>query len=139
MLTIPQQAKAVLAYIKSELAASSKDAGLLKDSKFVSRLDMNFITVYGIQAELYGDRSDCLESLVELVKTMGRSWQERPKDLRQLDIERELNPGWFQSHKMLGGVCYVDRYAKNLDGIKAKIPYFQELGLTYLHLMPMVC
>ena len=38
---------------------------------------------------------------------------------------------------MVGGVCYVDLFARNLDGIRAKIPYFKELGLTYLHLMPL--
>ena len=30
-----------------------------------------------------------------------------------------------------------DLFAGNLQGLKAKIPYFQELGLTYLHLMPL--
>jgi glycosidase len=38
---------------------------------------------------------------------------------------------------MLGGVCYVDLFAGDLAGIRAKIPYFKELGLTYLHLMPL--
>jgi amylosucrase len=38
---------------------------------------------------------------------------------------------------MLGGIAYADLYAGNLDGIRAKIPYFKELGLTYLHLMPL--
>ncbi len=38
---------------------------------------------------------------------------------------------------MVGGVCYVDLFANNLDGIRSKIPYFKELGLTYLHLMPL--
>lgn len=37
---------------------------------------------------------------------------------------------------MIGGVCYVDHYAGNLQGVKAKVPYFKDLGLTYLHLMP---
>lgn len=37
---------------------------------------------------------------------------------------------------MLGGVCYVDLFAGTFQGIEAEIPYFQELGLTYLHLMP---
>ena len=34
-------------------------------------------------------------------------------------------------------MCYVDLFAGDLQGLKAKIPYFQELGLTYLHLMPL--
>jgi hypothetical protein len=31
---------------------------------------------------------------------------------------------------------YADLYARNLRGIRDRIPYFQELGLTYLHIMP---
>jgi amylosucrase len=31
----------------------------------------------------------------------------------------------------------VDLYAGNLQGIRDRIPYFKELGLTYLHLMPL--
>ncbi len=64
------------------------------------------------------------------------AWFERPADLRALDGSREAAPLWFQSHKMLGGVIYVDLFANDLEGVRAKIPYFQELGLTYLHLMP---
>jgi amylosucrase len=37
----------------------------------------------------------------------------------------------------LGGVIYVDLFAENLEGVRSKIPYFKELGLTYLHLMPL--
>jgi amylosucrase len=37
---------------------------------------------------------------------------------------------------MLGGVCYVDLYAGDLRGLATQIPYFRELGLSYLHLMP---
>jgi amylosucrase len=38
---------------------------------------------------------------------------------------------------MQGGLCYVDHFAGNLAGLRARIPYFKELGLTYLHLMPL--
>ena len=31
----------------------------------------------------------------------------------------------------------VKRFVPDLAGIRAKIPYFKELGLTYLHLMPL--
>jgi amylosucrase len=37
---------------------------------------------------------------------------------------------------MLGAVCYVDLFAETLAGVRAKIPYFKEIGITYLHLMP---
>ena len=61
---------------------------------------------------------------------------ERPPEFRELDSEREQHPHWYQSNYMLGGVCYADLFAGDLQGLKEKIPYFQELGLTYLHIMP---
>ena len=78
-----------------------------------------------------------LDQLVDLITMCGNSWQARDPELQKLDKARELDPDWYLSNKMLGGVCYVDKYAKNLAGIKAQIPYFKELGLTYLHLMPL--
>ena len=38
---------------------------------------------------------------------------------------------------MVGGVLYVDLFAGNLAGLREHLPYFKELGLTYLHLMPL--
>ena len=38
---------------------------------------------------------------------------------------------------MLGGVCYVNLFSGDLTRMRSKIPYFKELGITYLHLMPL--
>ena len=47
------------------------------------------------------------------------------------------SPTWYQTEEMLGGVCYVDLFAGDLVTLREKIAYFRELGLTYLHLMPL--
>ncbi|HET7144513.1 MAG TPA: amylosucrase, partial [Anaerolineales bacterium] len=83
------------------------------------------------------ERYDFFFHIEDLITSLARSWMERPSDLRELDNAREKNPLWFQSNQMLGGVCYVDLFAENLEGVKSKIPYFKELGITYLHLMPL--
>ena len=136
-LSIEQQTRAAKAYILQELRKTDIGIEILNDADFFARLDMNFITVFAIFAELYGYRHDCLDQLVDLITMCGKSWLERNPELKKLDKARELDPDWYLSNEMLGGVCYVDRYAKNLAGVKAKIPYFKELGLTYLHLMPL--
>ncbi len=82
-------------------------------------------------------RYDFFYHLENLLVELANASFSRPADLRALDLEREANPLWFQSNAMVGGVCYVDLFAGNLDGIRAKIPYFKELGLTYPHLMPL--
>lgn len=136
-LSIEQQARAARAYIKEQLALTEDGRKVLQDQNFRDRLDNNFITIFAIFAELYGYRHDCLDQLVELIRMCGLSWLERDPELQRLDKERELDPEWYMSNQMLGGVCYVDKYARTLQGIREKIPYFKELGLTYLHLMPL--
>ena len=107
------------------------------DAAFRRRFDQHFPDLSRLFHSLYGQQSDWLDHLTALVLEAARSWQERPADLKTVDDARERDSGWFLSHSMLGGVCYVDRYAENLDGVRAQIPYFKELGLTYLHLMPL--
>ncbi|KIW85438.1 hypothetical protein Z517_00828 [Fonsecaea pedrosoi CBS 271.37] len=136
-LSVEQQARAAKAYILQELKKTADGTSILEDKDFAARLDTNFITIFAIFAELYGYRHDCLDQLVDLIRMCGKSWQERSPDLQKVDRQREADPEWYLSNQMLGGVCYVDRYAGNLAGIKKRIPYFKELGLTYLHLMPL--
>ena len=105
--------------------------------QFSSRLYRNFPTLFALYADVYSDRYDFFFYLDDLILSVARLWFSRPRDLRELDLERESNPRWFESHQMLGAVCYVDLFAENIEGIRARIPYFKELGITYLHLMPL--
>jgi len=105
--------------------------------QFTARLHKNFSALFELYFQIYNGQYDFFYHLEDLVASMARSWFSRPQDLRELDGEREQHPLWFQSNQMLGGVCYVDLFADDLKGVKSKIPYFKELGLTYLHLMPL--
>ena len=104
---------------------------------FEARLRANFPRLFELLLHLYGDRYDFFYHLQSILETAARMWLARPADLKALDASREACPRWFQSQGMLGGVCYVDLFAGNLAGVRAHIPYFKELGLTYLHLMPL--
>jgi glycosidase len=112
-------------------------AGPKRWREFLARLQRNFPALLRLYHGLYGARYDFFFHIQDLLISLARSWFARPADLRKLDNAREKNPLWFQSNQMLGGVCYVDLFAGNLKGVKSKIPYFKELGLTYLHLMPL--
>lgn len=103
----------------------------------LGRFDREFPRLRSLFTRVYGDSAETHRQLDALAHQLATSWQERPDDLRSLDAVREADPDWFQSNQMLGGVCYVDRYATDLEGVRARIPYFRELGLTYLHLMPL--
>ena len=104
--------------------------------EFDARVRAHLGVLRGELAALYGQRDDFETFLIELLDAAFGSWVERPADLKALDRQREAEPHWFESQKMLGGVCYVDLFAGTFTGVEAQIPYFKELGLTYLHLMP---
>jgi amylosucrase len=104
---------------------------------FEDRLQANFEHLFQLLLHLYGGHYDFFYHLESILTTAARMWLARPAELKALDAQREADPLWYQSRRMLGGVCYVDLFAGDLPGIRARIPYFRELGLTYLHLMPL--
>ncbi|CAA9568501.1 MAG: GH13_4 / GH13_16 / GH13_36 / GH13 / GH13_ 17 / GH13_31 / GH13_29 / GH13_30 / GH13_40 / GH13 _23 / GH13_18 / GH13_35 / GH13_2 / GH13_21 / GH13_20 [uncultured Thermomicrobiales bacterium] len=104
---------------------------------FSDRLDRHFPALFGPLVALYGDRYDFFFHLERVLLLALRSWLDRPADLRELDARREADPAWFQSERMIGAVAYVDRLAGDLAGLRTRLPYLRELGVTYLHLMPL--
>ena len=140
ILDLHQEASRVLARLLPRLEqelfpAIQQDPQAWKT--FAQHLEGHFDHLFQLYHLLYGTRYDMLFHLENLLKSMAQAAFDRPDDLRELDRQREQDPLWFQSNQVLGGVCYVDLFAGNLEGIRAKIPYFKELGLTYLHLMPL--
>ena len=51
---------------------------------------------------------------------------------------REVDQSWFLSEQMVGYVCYTDRFAGTLAGVAERLDYLEELGVRYLHLMPLL-
>ncbi len=76
-----------------------------------------------------------LPALVDVIAAVHLA---RRPALRQRDRERILRPDWFQSADAVGYVAYADLFAGNLQGIRERIDYLERLGVTYLHLMPLL-
>jgi glycosidase len=104
---------------------------------FCRRLEEHFPRLFTHLLELYGQHYDFFWHLERILAQAAQLWLDRPAELKALDAEREANPTWYHDQKMLGGVYYVDLLAGDLQTLRSKIPYFKELGLTYLHLMPL--
>ncbi|MEP6629954.1 MAG: alpha-amylase family glycosyl hydrolase, partial [Lapillicoccus sp.] len=86
--------------------------------------------LYGLDAALpLADR---------LVALAASANAERPHDLHVLDLRRSLQPDWLQLPRMVGYAAYTERFAGTIAGVEAEIPYLRELGVTYLHLMPLL-
>ena len=133
-----RQAQLSLTRLLPRLEAQFADsAGQDEWTIFRSRLETHFERLFGALLQLYGQQYDFFYHLESILEMAARTWLDRSPELKRLDRERETQPLWFQSQAMMGGVCYVDLFAGNLEGIREKIPYFKDLGLTYLHLMPL--
>lgn len=137
MLSSAQQIKAAKTYVLSVLAQSGESFDDAEGKAFQTRFDAEFPRLFELFATLYGEREDCLDHLAALIGLALQSWRDRPAALKTVDAEKEADPDWFQSNQMLGAFCYVDRYAGDLKRMKGHVPYLKELGITYLHLMPL--
>ena len=89
-----------------------------------------------IRAVYPGAQAD--ELTVRLVTLAAQAYVDRDPELHHLDEARTLEPDWFQSPRMLGYAAYTERFAGDLAGVAERIPYLRELGVTYLHLMPLL-
>lgn len=105
---------------------------------FYTRLGANFYAIHSLFHQLYGERPDFREQMVSLVETLAFRYIKRPPQLRKSDLVREINYNWFLSQKWVGMALYCDRYADDLKGLRANLPYLQELGVNMLHIMPIL-
>lgn len=104
---------------------------------FEERLVEQWPRLFRLLRQLYGQRYDFFYHLEQILLTAARGWLLRGARLRQLDARRVNDPDWFQSQTMVGGALYVDLFSENLGKLRDHIGYFTDLGLTYLHLMPL--
>ncbi len=85
-------------------------------------------------AEIYPG-IDLQDRIIDIVSNGLRA---RSHTLRMRDRVRLLTPDWFQRADAVGYAAYADRFAGTLKGVQDQIPYLSELGVTYLHLMPLL-
>ncbi len=79
-----------------------------------------------------------LEMAERLVEIAASSFRQRSTELRLLDLRRHADPQWFQHPRMIGYAAYADLFAGDLRGVAKQVDYLNELGVTYLHLMPLL-
>lgn len=126
-----------LARLRPALAEEAHRAlGHSEAVAFLARLDLWFADVHAPITALYGEQSDGLVN--ELVRRALAAAQRRPADLRDVDRRREIDPRWYQHQRMVGYVAYTDRFAGRLEKLSGRLDHLAELGVTYLHLMPLL-
>lgn len=76
--------------------------------------------------------------VARLIDIVAAGHLNRSEALRDRDRHRLLEPDWFQRSDAIGYVAYTDRFADNLPGVARRVEYLRDLGVTYLHLMPLL-
>ncbi len=110
----------------------------LEQEIFCSRLALFWADIERPLRALYGQRADYDSWRDHFLAIVARSYAQRSAELRMLDLQRLAEEDWFQQPGMVGYVCYTERFAGTLSGVEERIDYLQELGVTYLHLMPLL-
>ncbi len=109
----------------------------LQPEQFEDRLRAHFSELFSLLYELYGHQYDFYFHLQGLVQSLLNGYSQRTPSLKQRDKERSENSEWYRDESVVGMACYVDLFAGDLKSIIDKIPYLKELGISYLHLMPL--
>jgi amylosucrase len=121
-------------------AAARAAGGLAVDRRQALglRLDRYWPDLESAVGELHPDPEVAAALLTRLVQTAAAASAERPEDLHLLDQQRLLTPDWLQQPGMFGYACYADRFAGDLQGVGEHLDHLTDLGVTYLHLMPLL-
>jgi amylosucrase len=85
--------------------------------------------------KLYGDLSHSQRDLNDLYEIIENAKNNRKKALQMLDKKQK---NWYFSNKIVGMTLYTDLFAGNLEKLGKKTAYFKELGINFIHLMPLL-
>ena len=103
----------------------------------------NMAHLTGLLYTLYGDRWDFYDILGRLQKIMKDASEQRSASYLKDDDEEALECAkrndrpWYLRQDSVGMMLYVDLFAGDLKGLVQKIPYLKDLGINYVHLMPL--
>ena len=102
---------------------------------FDARVDRWRPDLVAALSRLYDEPEAVADRLVQIART---AYDARPAELRELDERRLAEPDWFQRSDALGYAAYADRFGGTLEGVAAHVDHLTDLGVTYLHLMPLL-
>ena len=107
-----------------------------KDKAFAERFLLHISAIESLFNEIYGGHPKRNESFDALLNSIIDCYLQRPVTFLKKDDAKEKLGNWFLSNQITGMSLYVDRFAGSLQGLAEKLNYFEELGVNFLHLMP---
>jgi amylosucrase len=133
-----ERAHQILGGLLSHVHEQVRPLGPIEGEALLARLEQHHLDIIEPLHLLYGRRAALEELTRTVVDLVVAAALARPDALRLLDRRREIDRGWFQRSRMVGYVCYADRFAGDLPGVRRRLDYLAELGVTYLHVMPLL-
>lgn len=106
--------------------------------QFILRLSANADSIRELYSEIYGHREDADFWFDSVLQTISNAHKQRAHNLKELDNLKSAQEGWFLSSEITGMSLYVDRFSTDLRGLTTKLGYLEELGVNFLHLMPLM-
>ena len=128
--TAPAEAHSAAAEVLAGLDPTRREA-------FGLRLDRWYEDLISGLEHVYPEHN-CAALALALVRHAAAAYRDRDPELHRLDEARLLRPDWLQQPEMVGYACYADRFAGTLAGVGEHAGYLEELGVHYLHLMPLL-
>lgn len=85
--------------------------------------------------QIYGDTEAVRREFGRLLTIMDAAGTKRRPELKQQD---RAGNGWYLSQSTVGMMLYLDKFCGDLSHFEEKIDYLEELGITYVHMMPLL-
>jgi amylosucrase len=94
-------------------------------------------TLQDLYNTIYGNQKNAVQDFEALLVLLIESYKVRKPEFKKRDQVKEEEVAWFTSNQITGMSLYVDRFAGSLKNMPNQLPYLQELGINFLHLMPL--
>lgn len=85
--------------------------------------------------QIYGDTEAVRQEFDRLLAIMHTAKTKRRPELKQMD---KKGNSWYLSEKTVGMMLYLDKFCSDLSQFEKKIDYLAELGISYVHFMPLL-
>jgi len=104
-------------------------------AEFWKRLELGYENLRQLYFAIYGHLEDAEVKFQDVLRSIISAYLSRSADLKKQDLSKKSD--WFLSNNLVGMSLYVDRFAGSIAQMESKLAYLDELGVNFLHLMPL--